>query len=35
VRLPGARRLELRQRAEREGVEIPDVLLAKLKELAA
>ena len=35
VRLPGARRLELRQRAEREGIEIPDTLLAKLKELAA
>lgn len=35
VRLPGARRLELRGRAEREGVEIPDALLAKLKELAA
>jgi (2R)-3-sulfolactate dehydrogenase (NADP+) len=34
VRLPGARRLELRRRAEREGVEIPDALLAKLKELA-
>jgi (2R)-3-sulfolactate dehydrogenase (NADP+) len=35
VRLPGARRLALRQRAEREGVEIPDALLAKLKGLAA
>jgi (2R)-3-sulfolactate dehydrogenase (NADP+) len=35
VRVPGARRLELRQRAEREGVEIPDALLAKLKAAAA
>ncbi|MGC2519988.1 MAG: Ldh family oxidoreductase, partial [Burkholderiales bacterium] len=34
VRLPGARRLESRRRAEREGVEIPDALLSKLKELA-
>lgn len=34
VRLPGTRRLELRERAEREGVEIPDALLAKLKALA-
>jgi (2R)-3-sulfolactate dehydrogenase (NADP+) len=35
VRLPGARRLELRGRAEREGVEVPDALLANLRELAA
>jgi len=35
VRVPGARRLELRQRAEREGVEIPDALLTKLKALTA
>lgn len=34
VRLPGARRVESRARAERGGVEIPDALLAKLKELA-
>jgi (2R)-3-sulfolactate dehydrogenase (NADP+) len=34
VRLPGARRLELRQRAEREGIEISDALLATLKALA-
>jgi len=34
VRLPGARRFELRARAEREGVEIPDALLATLGKLA-
>lgn len=34
VRLPGQRRAQLAQRAVREGVEIPDALLARLGELA-
>lgn len=34
VRLPGARRLELRANAERNGVEVPDALLATLRTLA-
>jgi len=34
VRLPGARRLELRTRAERDGVDVPDSLLAALRTLA-
>ncbi len=34
VRLPGARRAQLAQRALTEGVEIPDALLARLTELA-
>jgi len=34
VRLPGSRQLELRARAEREGIEIPDALLATLGKLA-
>ena len=34
VRLPGARRQASRERAEREGVEIPDALLSKLRALA-
>jgi (2R)-3-sulfolactate dehydrogenase (NADP+) len=34
VRLPGARRFELRARAEREGVDIPGALLAALEALA-
>ncbi|MBO9353294.1 Ldh family oxidoreductase [Bordetella petrii] len=35
VRLPGARRAGLRQRAQEQGVEIPDALLAQLRDLAA
>ena len=34
VRLPGARRAGLQQRANDQGVEIPDALLAQLRELA-
>ena len=34
VRLPGERRLESRERAARGGIEIPDALLATLRELA-
>ena len=34
VRLPGARRVETKRNAERDGVSIPDALYAKLTELA-
>jgi (2R)-3-sulfolactate dehydrogenase (NADP+) len=34
VRLPGARRQASRARAEREGVELPDALLSKLRALS-
>jgi len=34
VRLPGTRRFELRARAERDGVDLPDALLATLETLA-
>ena len=35
VRLPGARRVELQRKAERDGVEVPDALYARLQQLAA
>jgi len=35
TRLPGSRRLEAREKARRDGVEIPDKLLAELERIAA
>ncbi|MCD0506184.1 Ldh family oxidoreductase, partial [Bordetella petrii] len=35
VRLPGARRASLQQRAQQQGVDIPDALLEQLRQLAA
>jgi (2R)-3-sulfolactate dehydrogenase (NADP+) len=34
VRLPGARRHELREKAGRAGVNVPDELLARIRSLA-
>jgi (2R)-3-sulfolactate dehydrogenase (NADP+) len=34
VRLPGARRFAARQRAQAQGLEVPDELLAKIETLA-
>lgn len=35
VRLPGYRRFENREKAQRDGVEIPDALITELNALAA